>query len=62
MVAKWMWYTFALILAFLVLTRFEAFSSVVGSIFRGYGGSVGILQGRDVTLSGGAATIGGIAR
>jgi hypothetical protein len=63
MVAKWMWYTFALILVFLVLTRFEAFTSVVGSLSRAYGGSVGVLQGRTVSTSRtGTVTIGGIAR
>lgn len=62
MVAKWMWYTFALILAFLVLTRFEAFTAVLGSIGHLYGGGVGVLQGREVTNQAGVTTIGGIAR
>jgi len=57
-----LWYTFALVALFLVLSRFDAANALLQSGFRGYATSVGILQGR--TVSGGGATfnVGGIAR
>jgi hypothetical protein len=57
-IKQWMWYTFALVLVFLVLSRWEAVNALMGTGGELYLRSVGVLQGR--TVSGG--TIGGIAR
>lgn len=58
MIRQWMWYTFALILVFLVLSRWQAVNTLLGTGGNLYLRSVGVLQGR--TLSGN--NIGGIAR
>lgn len=54
-----LWYTFALIALFLVLSRFSAANQLLATGFKGYGTLTGILQGRNVSASG---AISGIAR
>ena len=54
-----LWYTFALIALFLVLSRYREANTLLGTGFRGYGTATGILQGRNVSSSG---AITGIAR
>jgi hypothetical protein len=56
---KFMWYTFALILAFLVLTRWQAVNSLLGTGGGIYLRGVGVLQGRELGAGG---NVGGIAR
>lgn len=46
MLGRWMEITFVLIILFLVLSRPEGFSKVVGSLGSVYSGSVKVLQGR----------------
>lgn len=58
MIRQWMWYTFALILVFLVLTRYQALNTLLGTGGNLYLRSVGVLQGRE--LRGG--DIRGVAR
>lgn len=54
-----LWYTFALIALFLVLSRFTAANTLLQTGFKGYGTVTGILQGRNVDKSG---AVGAIAR
>jgi hypothetical protein len=54
-----LWYTFALVALFLVLSRYNAANTLLRSGFRGYAEAVGTLQGRTISRTG---TIGGIAR
>jgi hypothetical protein len=58
-VQRILWYTFALVALFLILSRYSAANALLQSGFRGYGQAVGILQGRNVDRYG---AIGGIAR
>jgi len=57
-----LFYTAALVGAFLLLTNYKAANELIRSGFRGYGGVVGILQGRDVKLTGDTTSVGAIAR
>lgn len=43
---RWMEITFVLILVYLILSRGNAFSQVIGALSRGYVGAVVALQGR----------------
>lgn len=54
-----LWYTFALVALFLVLSRYDAANALLRSGFTGYAQAVGVLQGRTVNRSG---TVGSIAR
>lgn len=54
-----LWYTFALVALFLVLSRFSAANTLLQSGFRGYATAVGVLQGRNVSSAG---AVSGIAR
>lgn len=45
---QWMYYTFVLILAFLVLTRWEGLNKLLGTGGNVYLKSVGVLQGREL--------------
>lgn len=59
MIARWMWYTFALVALFLVLSRYQAANALLKSGASGYISAVGVLQGRNVSSSG---AVSGIAR
>lgn len=59
MISRWMWYTFALVALFLVLSRYQAANALLRSGAQGYISAVGVLQGRNVNSSG---AVSGIAR
>lgn len=59
---KVIWYTAVLIGMFLVLTNYQGVNDLLRSGFRGYGGIVGILQGRQVSLGNTSTSVGAIAR
>lgn len=59
MIARWMWYTFALVAIFLVLSRYQAANALLKSGAQGYINAVGVLQGRNVSSAG---SVSGIAR
>lgn len=40
------WYTFLLVLAYLLLTRWKGANALLGTAFAGYRGGVRVLQGR----------------
>lgn len=40
------WYTFLLVLGYLLLTRWKGANALLGTVFSGYRGSVKVLQGR----------------
>lgn len=54
-----LWYTFALVALFLVLTRYQGANQLLRSLGGVYGESVGVLQGRTVTFG---RSVGAIAR
>jgi len=57
-----LWYTFVLVAVFLVLTRAGAANQLLRSAGSVYAQSVGVLQGRVVTLGGSSQRVGAIAR
>jgi hypothetical protein len=57
-----LWYTFALVALFLVLTRYDAANALLRGGRDLYIGATGVLQGRNVTLTSGSTSVGAIAR
>lgn len=55
-------WTGVLIALFLVLTKWQGANALFQTGGQVYGGAVGILQGRSVTLKSGSVAVGGIAR
>ncbi len=55
------WWIFLAIIAFLILSRYQAASSVLNTAGGRFIETLGVLQGRDVT-SGSGSRVGGIAK
>ena len=62
MTRQTIYYVAVLIAAFLVLTRWEGANNLIRSGFLGATGTIGVLQGRTVTLGGTSTSVSGLAR